>query len=290
MSTKIAVLSGKGGTGKTTIAVNLAYTLSHKYRVQLLDADVEEPNSHLYFDFLSDMREEKVSLMIPQIDPEKCTKCGLCGQECQFGAINVYDSGVLVFKNLCHGCGVCSLVCPENAIQEVPKELGVIRFNQTTNGISFGEGILNVGEISGVKIISKLKKNYDASDVIIMDSPPGSSCPVVETLRGIDHALIVTEDSAFGLHDMETVIAILQEMGISYSIIINKYRNDSKNDKHTQIFEEKYADSIDLKIPLDKKIAMLHSNGQLFVKEYPEIADQILKLYIDIIEKRSLNK
>lgn len=286
MSTKIAVLSGKGGTGKTTIAVNLAYTLSKKYSVQLLDADVEEPNSHLFFNFKDEIREEKVSLMIPKVDPEKCTKCGLCGQECQFGAINVYDSGVLVFKNLCHGCGVCSLVCPENAIQEVPKELGVIRFNKTENGISFGEGILNVGEISGVKVIAKLKQNYDNSDVIIIDSPPGSSCPVVETLRGIDHALVVTEDSAFGLHDMVTVITILQEMGITYSIIINKDRDDSKNDKHSKIFKQKYSDSIALRIPLDQKIANLHSNGQLFVKEYSNIANQILELYHHIIEEK----
>lgn len=286
MATKIAVLSGKGGTGKTTIAVNLAHTLSHAYSVQLLDADVEEPNSHLFFDFKHDMREEKVSLMIPEVDPEKCTKCGLCGQECQFGAINVYDSGVLVFKNLCHGCGVCSLVCPENAIQEIPKELGVIRFNRTENGISFGDGILNVGEISGVKVISKLKQHVDDSDVIIFDSPPGSSCPVVETLRGIDHALVVTEDSAFGLHDMETVITILQEMGIPYSIIINKYRDDSENDKHTQIFKSKYADAIVLKIPLDKKIANLHSNGQLFVKAYPEISNQIMQVFSQIMDKK----
>jgi len=286
MSTKIAVLSGKGGTGKTTIAVNLAYILSKEISVQLLDADVEEPNSHLYFNFKDEMREEKVSLMIPKVDPEKCTKCGLCGQECQFGAINVYDSGVLVFKNLCHGCGVCSLVCPENAIQDVPKELGVLRFNKVENELSFGEGILNVGEISGVKVISKLKQNYDSSDVIIIDSPPGSSCPVVETLRGIDHALVVTEDSAFGLHDMETVITILREMGISYSIVINKYRDDSKNDKHTHIFEKKYSNSIALKIPLDKKIANLHSKGQLFVKEFPKISDQFRDLFNKIIREK----
>src|SRR6056297_4097045 len=286
MSTKIAVLSGKGGTGKTTIAVNLAYTLSHHFSVQLLDADVEEPNSHLYFDFKDDMREEKVSLMIPKVDPEKCTKCGLCGQECQFGAINVYDSGVLVFKNLCHGCGVCSLVCPEDAIKEVPKELGIIRFTKTNGGISFGEGLLNIGEISGVRVTSQLKQNFDDSDVIIIDSPPGSACPVVETLREIDHAIVVTEDSAFGLHDMETVIKILEEMDIHYSIVINKYRNDSKKDKHSRVFREKYSDSIVLKIPLDKKIATLHSNGHLFVEEYPVLSKQIRKLFTDILVEK----
>jgi MinD superfamily P-loop ATPase len=137
-----------------------------------------------------------------------------------------------------------------------------------------------------VKVISKLKQNYDHSEVIIIDSPPGSSCPVVETLRGIDHALVVTEDSAFGLHDMETVITILREMGISYSIIINKFRDDSKNDKHTRIFEEKSSDSIALRIPLDKKIASLHSKGQIFIEDYPTIANQILDLYHNIIEEK----
>jgi len=286
MSVKIAVLSGKGGTGKTTIAVNLAYVLSKKYSVQLLDADVEEPDSHLFFNFKGEIKEEKVSLMIPEVNPEKCTKCGLCGQECQFGAINVYQTGVLVFKNLCHGCGVCSLVCPENAIKEVPKELGVIRKMKTDNDISYAEGILNIGEISGVKVISKLKQNYDDAQVIVIDSPPGSSCPVVETLRGMDHAIVVTEDSAFGLHDMETVIRILEEMGITYSIIINKYREDSKQDKHTQVFNEKYADFIVLKIPLDKDIAALHSNGKLFVKDYPVLADQMMNIVSTIIVQK----
>ena len=286
MSVKIAVLSGKGGTGKTTIAVNLAYVLSKKYSVQLLDADVEEPDSHLFFRFNEEITEEIVSLMIPEVDPEKCTKCGLCGQECQFGAINVYQTGVLVFKNLCHGCGVCSLVCPENAIKEVPKELGVIRKMKTDNNISYAEGILKIGEISGVKVISELKQNYSNAQVIVIDSPPGSSCPVVETLRGMDHALVVTEDSAFGLHDMVTVVKILEEMGITYSIILNKYREDSKNDKHTQVFDEKYSDSIVLKIPLDKDIAALHSNGKLFVKNYPVLADQMMSIISTIIAEK----
>lgn len=286
MSVKIAVLSGKGGTGKTTIAVNLAYVLSKKYSVQLLDADVEEPDSHLFFRFNEEITEEIVSLMIPEVDPEKCTKCGLCGQECQFGAINVYQTGVLVFKNLCHGCGVCSLVCPENAIKEVPKELGVIRKMTTDNDISYAEGILKIGEISGVKVISELKQNFSNAQVIVIDSPPGSSCPVVETLRGMDHALVVTEDSAFGLHDMETVVKILEEMGITYSIILNKYREDSKNDKHTQVFDEKYSDSILLKIPLDKDIAALHSNGKLFVKNYPVLADQMMSIISTIIAEK----
>lgn len=224
--------------------------------------------------------------MVPEVDPEKCTKCGLCGKHCQFGAINVYDSGVLVFKNLCHGCGVCSMVCPEDAIKEIPKELGLLRFARTSSGISFGEGILNIGEIAGVRVIAELKRHFDDSEVIIIDSPPGSSCPAVEALRGIDHAILVTEDSAFGLHDMEIVVKILDEMDIDYSIVINKYRDDSGKDAHTRVFEEKYSKDIKLRIPLDKNISTLHSNGKLFVKEYPEIHKQFELIVEDIIEKQ----
>src|SRR6056297_4234874 len=230
MALKIAVLSGKGGTGKTTVSVNLAHVLAKKMRVQLLDADTEEPDTHLFFDYVGEKVMKEVEQLIPRVDAEKCTKCGKCAENCQFGAINVYPNDILVFDNLCHGCGVCSLVCPEDAIREVPKELGIIRFTKTDGGISFGEGLLNIGEISGVRVTSQLKQNFDDSDVIIIDSPPGSACPVVETLREVDHAIVVTEDSAFGLHDMETVIKILEEMEISYSIVINKYRDDSKND------------------------------------------------------------
>ena len=284
MSIKIAVLSGKGGTGKTTISVNLSHVLSEKYSVQLLDADVEEPDSHLFFDYREGSEEKTVFQMIPEVDNEKCIKCGACSRECQFGAINIFTSGAMVFKNLCHGCGVCSMVCPAEAIKEIPKELGKLQFRTSEEGIDFGEGILKVGEISGVKVIRSLKENMGDNEIIILDSPPGSSCPVVETLRGVDFALLVTEDSAFGLHDMEIVSKVLDEMGIPFGIILNKYREHSAEEKHSKEFKAKFEDKLFMKIPLDKKLAGIHSEGRLFVKEYEAYKDKFLAMFDQIKE------
>jgi len=290
MALKIAVLSGKGGTGKTTVSVNLAHVLAKKMRVQLLDADTEEPDTHLFFDYVGEKVMKEVEQLIPRVDAEKCTKCGKCAENCQFGAINVYPNDILVFDNLCHGCGVCSLVCPEDAIREVPKELGVLRFQKTTGSINYGEGILNIGEISGVRVIERLKENIDTdnNDVIIIDSPPGASCPAVEAVRNVDFALLVTEDSAFGLHDMEIVTAVLEQMGIDYGVILNKFREKKVRETHFKRLLDNYSDKIMMRIPLDRGIAERHSNGELFVDSFGEYAERFSELFDTILNKRGL--
>lgn len=274
----ITVLSGKGGTGKTTIATNLAWTLSRAMPIQLLDADVEEPNSHLFFEIEFE-NQEQVSLLLPRVNKEKCTLCGECGRVCQFGAISVFKTGVMVFDNLCHGCGACSIVCPTKAIYEVPKEIGVIKLGKVDENLSFGMGLLNIGEPSGVRVIRQLKKHIDGSRITIIDAPPGTSCPVVETLRGTDFALMVTEATPFGLHDLRLAVDVVEEMKIPMGIIVNRASDD-----YTEV--EKFAKEKDIpvldRIPFDREIAECYSRGLLFTKENPEWFRHFEKLFDSI--------
>ncbi len=260
---KIAVLSGKGGTGKTTVSTNIAWVLSKEMPIQLMDMDTEEPNSHIFFD-VDFTREESTELLIPKVDNKKCTKCGKCAEVCQFGAITVFETGVLVFDGLCHGCGACNIVCPENAITEIPKSIGTIKLGKVGDNLTFGMGLLNIGEMSGVPIIRHLKKYIDDKKTVIIDSPPGVSCPVVEALRGADFALLVTEATPLGFHDLLLAVDVVREMGMPMGVVVNRASDD-----YDQV--EKYVDIENIpllgKIPYDKKIAEKYSKGELFVKD-----------------------
>lgn len=274
---KIAVLSGKGGTGKTTIATNLAYSLQQSGRkIQLLDADAEEPNSHIFFD-VDYILEEPVNILIPNIDRSTCTHCGKCAQACEFSAISVSPKHIMVFEYLCHGCGVCSMVCPVNAVSEKSKEIGKVRFGQTHEGIAFGESILNIGEPSPVRVIRQMKKHIDQNaDVVILDSPPGTSCPVIETLQGVDFALLVTEPTPFGLHDLKLSIGAIRELDVETGVVLNRY-----DGVYTEI--EKYLNEENIPllmtIPYDVIIARSYSNGQLFSKVREEYVEEFIKLF-----------
>ena len=265
---KVVVLSGKGGAGKTTVATNLAWVLSLQYKVFLIDADVEEPNVHLFLP-VNYSFEEKVHIPKPRVNNDVCVKCGKCSEICQFGAINVFKNGVMIFKSLCHGCGACALICPVNAIEEIPEDMGIVKRGDARCGsLKVGMGYLNVGEPSGVVLIKQLKKwMSDEDDVVILDAPPGTSCPVVETLRNTDFALIVAENSPFGLHDLKMVLEMVDEMNIKRGLILNK---------HTDTYEgvEKYAVDngipILMRIPFDMEIASLYSRGILFASRYPQ--------------------
>jgi len=275
---KIAVLSGKGGTGKTTVSTNLAKVLSKNRKVLLLDADVEEPNDHLFYN-LTFEKEKSVDVLIPKVNKETCILCGLCAKECQFGAINVFEKGAFVFKNLCHGCGVCSEICPVNAIDEVAKSIGKIKFGKS-DFFNFGMGLMNIGEPSGVRIIRELKKYVSSEyDVTIIDAPPGTSCPVVEVLQNIDFAILVTESSPFGLHDLKLAVSLVGEIGIPFGVVINRY-----DSSFTELEEYLKTEDIPLlmKIEFDKNIAKWYSKGNLIVDKSKDLYKNFEVLFENI--------
>lgn len=275
----IAVLSGKGGTGKTTLATNLARVLSFNYQVQLLDADAEEPDVHLFFQTVRESRED-VHLMLPVIDREKCSLCGKCAEECQFGALSIFDTGVMVFNTLCHGCGLCTMICPESAITEVPKVIGRVDMGSIDDSLSFGMGIMEIGEPSPVRIIRALKKHIDHERIVIIDSPPGTSCPVVETLRKVDYAIMVTEPTPFGLHDLELAVSIVREMEVPFGVVINR-----DNASYSKIDEFASRENIGIleRIPFDREIARAYSEGVLFSDAFPEWRVRLEKMYAKIL-------
>lgn len=281
---KIAVLSGKGGTGKTTVATNLAYALHTSGKtIQLLDTDVEEPNSHIFFDVKYDY-EESVQILLPVVDRNLCTHCQECAKACEFSAITVSSKYIMIFDNLCHGCGVCSMICPVKAISEKPKDIGIIKLGMTDDGIIFGEGIMNIGEPSPVRIIRQLKKHIDPNvDIVILDSPPGTSCPVIETINGTDFALLVTEPTPFGLHDLKLAIDATREFGIPIGVVLNRYDGSYKK---IEEYLEKEDIPLLMTIPYDINIARDYSNGFLISKTQ-NYAQKFIDLFqrIEVIKK-----
>ncbi len=273
----ISIASGKGGTGKTTVATNLATSL--KNEVQLLDCDVEEPNSHL---FIQPVIEEvkTINTPVPDVDMEKCTLCGKCGEICQFKAIVVIGETVLPFHELCHSCGGCVRVCPEKAIVEVDRELGVIECGHR-NGVEFIHGKLRVGEAMSPPLIRKVRE-YTRPDVLtIIDAPPGTSCPVIASMKDADFVLLVTEPTPFGLHDLKLAVGAVKILGIPCGLVIN--RSDMGDDR-----VKEYANSegipILMEIPFDRKIAEAYSKGEMIVEVMPEWQERFFDLYRQIEE------
>jgi MinD superfamily P-loop ATPase len=258
----ISIASGKGGTGKTTVALNLALS---RPDVQLIDCDVEEPNLHL---FLSPRirRTIPVTLPVPQVDEMKCTYCGKCAEICQFNALAVVKNQVLIFAELCHGCGGCTLLCPENAIQESRREIGVIQ-EGSHNGLSFIEGILNVGEPMPTPIIREEKRLMDRSKTVILDCSPGTSCPVIEGVRGSDFCLLVTEDSPFGLNDLELAVEMVRALRIPLGVFINRA---DLGDGRVKDYCHKEGLPLLGELPHDRRIAEVYSRGGIVLEELPE--------------------
>ncbi|MGQ9508275.1 MAG: ATP-binding protein [Thermodesulfobacteriota bacterium] len=274
----ISIASGKGGTGKTTIAVNLALSLP-KGNVQLIDCDVEEPNSHIFLSPSID-RVTSVGIPVPRIDESKCTYCGKCAKICEYHAIAVLLKNVLVFDELCHGCGACSYLCPEKAIFEVERDLGIVQ-EGNADGISFVNGVLNVGEPMASPLIRKVKERIQRDKIVILDAPPGTACPVIETVKGSDFCLVVTEPTPFGLNDLELAIGMLEKLVIPKGVVINKA---NIGDREVWDYCQSKDVPILLEIPMDRQIAESYSRGIPIVIDNSSYIPQFLTLFKKVEE------
>jgi len=278
----IAVASGKGGTGKTTVATSLALSLPD---VQFLDCDVEAPNSHIFLE--PEFTDETDAVInVPEIDESLCDGCGICQDICEFNALTVIpgmngqQSNVLRFDSLCHGCGACTVLCPQQAIHEVPRTIGTIRFGHSTNlageTIDVIEGTLNAGETLSPPVIRDLKSQTDLGKTVIIDAPPGTSCPVVASIRDADYCILVTEPTPFGLHDLTLTVTLTRELEIPVGVIINR---SDVGDAAIEEFCYKNDIPVLLKIPFRKEIARAYANGIPLVRQFPEYRSHFNALF-----------
>lgn len=265
---RIVVASGKGGTGKTTVATSLALVAAEQGSVRFMDCDVEAPNAGLFLNPTLDTRKE-VGILIPHVDKSTCTYCGKCAEVCQFHAIAVIGKKTLVFAELCHGCGSCTLVCPESAISEHLDVMGVLESGSAANEIDFAQGVMNIGEPMAVPIIRELKKWESASTaaIEIRDAPPGASCPVVETIRGADYALLVTEPTPFGLHDLKQVAELTRKLDLPIGVVINR---DGIGDNAVEAYCGESGIPILMRIPMERRIAEAIASGTPLLEAAPE--------------------
>ncbi len=278
----IAVASGKGGTGKTTIAINLALSLGN---VHFLDCDVEEPNAHIFLK-PEITHTEWVNIPVPKVNEDRCTYCGKCAEVCVYNAIAVIKEKVLLFSELCHGCGGCSLLCPEDAIEEINRPIGILEKGKA-NSILFTHGKLNLGEALAVPLVRAVKRaspeininNNQAisnNQVTIIDVPPGTSCPVIESVKRSDFCLLVTEPTPFGLNDLILAVETLKKLRIPFGVVINRA---DVGDKKTDKYCEREKIPILMRIPMDRDIAVAYSRGIPMIEAKPEYKKEFLNLY-----------
>jgi len=270
----LAIASGKGGTGKTTVSVNLARVLGSA--VRLLDCDVEEPNDHLFLKG-STTKEETVTIPIPQVDESLCDGCGECGRFCEYHAIVSFGTAPLVFPEMCHGCGGCAKICPKKAIREIDKRIGVVETLQAGN-ITLIQGRLDVGVAMAPPLIREVKARLQNGLPAILDAPPGTSCPVIATLRGADFVVLVTEPTPFGLHDLKLAADMVRELGIPFGVVVNRV---GIGDDRVHVYCSEENVPVLLEIPDDRRIAEVYSRGKLVVDSLPEYRG----LFMSLIEK-----
>ena len=279
----ISVASGKGGTGKTIIATSLALSIGKN--VQFLDCDVEEPNAHIFLEPKIE-KKEKVAVLVPEVDESKCDFCGKCSEVCEYNAIVVAKNlalrsskseggKVLIFSELCHSCGGCVLFCPKKAFTEKKREVGEIILGRSGE-IDFVSGSLNVGEAMPVPMVSAVKNKIDRQKIVIIDASPGTSCPVVEAVKGSDYCLLVTESTPFGLADLKLAVEVLKKMKIPCGVVINKY--DASYPKVEEFCEAENIPVL-LTIPEERRIAESYSRGESLVRAFPEYKSQFVKLF-----------
>ncbi len=268
----VSIASGKGGTGKTTVATALAEALGS--RAQLLDCDVEEPNCHILLKpFITET--EEINLPVPVVDMTKCNLCGKCGEVCQFSAIVVIGEQVLTFPEMCHGCGGCSLLCPEEAIREDFRTLGIVETGWC-GPVEFVHGIIRVGEAMSPPLIRAVKEKINPEKIAILDAPPGASCPVITTVRGSDFVLLVTEPTPFGLHDLRIAVEAVSPLGISLGVVLN--RSDIGDGK-VQEFCESQGIPVLMEIPHDRTVAEGYAKGKLLTESAPQYRESVLEMF-----------
>ena len=255
----LSVASGKGGTGKTTVAVNLALSMGED--VQILDCDVEEPNVHVLLKPRITERRS-VYIKIPKVKEELCKHCGECAKFCQFNAIMALPTEVIVFPELCHGCGGCKIVCPSNAIVEENREIGEV-LKGFSNGLEVVYGRLRIGEPMPTPVIREVKKRLDRKRNVVIDAPPGTSCPLVHSVYGSDFAILVAEPTPFGLHDLTITVEVLRQMNIPFGVVVNF---KGIGDKGVYEYCKRENIPIILEIPFSREIAELYSKGIPFVE------------------------
>lgn len=277
---KIAIASGKGGTGKTTIATNLACSIARMGKtVQYLDCDVEEPNGHIFLK--PDIEEtQNVTICVPEVDTELCDGCGKCGQLCQYSAIICLKDTVMTFEQLCHSCGGCMAVCPQAAIKEKQRKIGIAEFGRA-NGVLYGAGKLDIGAIQSPALIKHAKQRPTDSDTVVIDAPPGTSCPVIEAVKGADFVLLVTEPTPFGLNDLELAVGMVRELNIPFAVVINR---SGLGDDRVHQYCLRESIKIILELPDDRRIAEAYSVGKMIIDMMPEYENEFTSLYESVLE------
>ena len=279
---KIAIASGKGGTGKTTVATNLACSIAQKGRtVQYLDCDVEEPNGHIFLK--PEIRKtQAVMVPVPQVDSTKCSGCGKCGEICQYSAIvHLKDNNVLTFEQLCHSCGGCLRLCPSDAIKPRLLNIGEIELGRADD-IDFTHAKLRIGYVRTVSLIKEVKSHIKKDSVAILDVPPGTSCPVVEAVKGVDFVLLVTEPTPFGLNDLKLAVGLVREMDLPFAVIINRY---GIGDDEVENYCKAESIEIALKLPDDRRIAEAYSVGKMVVDVLPDYKEKFSALYENVSKR-----
>ncbi|MEA1968973.1 MAG: ATP-binding protein [Thermodesulfobacteriota bacterium] len=276
----ITIASGKGGTGKTTVSVNLA-ACAKKNDIEVFDCDVEEPNSHIFIkpDYLT---LEDISTMIPEVDKQKCTLCGECEKICQFSAIAIVAKKIMTFPEMCHSCKGCVMVCPEDAIKESSRILGKLIHGRNKEGIKLTWGELRVGEAMSPPLIEQVKERINKDKINIVDAPPGTSCPAIAALRDSDYALLVAEPTPFGLNDLALTVEALRKLSVPFGIVINRAEPE------TSVIDE-YAKKEGIEIlqqfPFSREAAAVCSKGLLLIDEIPEMNTLFKELYSKLIQR-----